>query len=218
MNAEHLMDAIGLLDDELIREAEEYRRSKPKRNYGTWLGWAASFAVVLVLGYGVTHLGKGGGANMSGGAAENRPASSAPATPAASAPAAEPSEPDYSGDDPCDGSTGSALDSTGPAIPGGDCTFHPEVELFEMEEGQRPAIMVDGVLYWYTSATAVVRPDGLEIRESTSSIDGVPEEDGQVNFPKEGVRYVLLEEGKVGLNWNGSDEWMVFAPDPPEAP
>ena len=46
MTANHLLDAMGLLDDELIQEAEEYKRGKGK-NYGTWLAWAASFAVVL---------------------------------------------------------------------------------------------------------------------------------------------------------------------------
>ena len=85
-----------------------------------------------------------------------------------------------------------------------------------MERGQTPAIMVDGTVYWYWSETAVVRPDGLEVRESTSRTQGIPEEDGQINFPKEGVRYVILEEGRVGVNWNGSYEWMVFVPVPPE--
>lgn len=74
MTGEHLLDAMGLLDDDLVREAEEYRR--PKRNYGPWLGLAASFAVVLALGYGVTHIGMGGANNMSGAA--SAPAASAP--------------------------------------------------------------------------------------------------------------------------------------------
>ena len=59
MNAEHLLDAIGQLDDDLVQAAEHYHR--PKARYGQLLGWAASFAVVLLLGYWVTHLGLGGG-------------------------------------------------------------------------------------------------------------------------------------------------------------
>ena len=76
MTGEHLLNAMGLLDDDLIQEAEEYRRSR--RGGGPWLGLAASFAVVLVLGYGAVRLGTVGGANnMSGGA--SAPAASAPA-------------------------------------------------------------------------------------------------------------------------------------------
>lgn len=67
MNAEHLLDAIGLLDDELIREAESYRR--PKRNYKPWIGLAACLAVVLTLHYGLTHIGMGGGSAAPGNSA-----------------------------------------------------------------------------------------------------------------------------------------------------
>ena len=76
MNAEHILDAVGMLDDDLVREAEEYSRPKARRGYGAWMGWAASFAVVLVLGYGLVRFGAGSG----GGAAGNAPAASAPAT------------------------------------------------------------------------------------------------------------------------------------------
>ena len=75
MNTEHILDAIGLLDDDLIREAEEYSRPRVRHSYGTWLGLAASFAVVLALGYGAVNLGGGGNksctassAQLSGGA------------------------------------------------------------------------------------------------------------------------------------------------------
>lgn len=70
MNAEYLLDAIGQLDDDLIREAERYRR--PKARYGRLMGLAASFAVVILLGYFATHFGMGGGsgsAPANGGAA-----------------------------------------------------------------------------------------------------------------------------------------------------
>lgn len=63
MNAEYLLDAIGQLDDDLVREAERYRR--PRAGHGRLLGLAASFAVVLLLGYGATHFGMGGGAPSS---------------------------------------------------------------------------------------------------------------------------------------------------------
>ena len=74
MTANHLLDAMGLLDDELIQQAEEYTRGKGK-NYGKWMAWAASFAVVLVLGYGLTHLniGMGGGGAWSQPGGQQRP-------------------------------------------------------------------------------------------------------------------------------------------------
>lgn len=68
MNTEFLLDAMGLLDDALIREAEQYaprRRPVPWQN---WVAWAASLAVVITLGYGVVHIGFFGG--MGGGSAE----------------------------------------------------------------------------------------------------------------------------------------------------
>lgn len=84
MSGLHLLEAMGLLDDDLIQEAERYRRVRPRAQYGKWLGWAASFAVVLVLGYGLTHLGMGGGSSMSGGnGAAAPPAGAAPSSPAA---------------------------------------------------------------------------------------------------------------------------------------
>lgn len=76
MNAEYLLDAIGRLDDDLIQEAERYRR--PKARYGRLLGLAASFAVVIALGYVLTHVGgmRGGGApSFSGGGNNGAPAS-----------------------------------------------------------------------------------------------------------------------------------------------
>ena len=74
MNREHLLEAMGLLDDDLIQEAEEYRQ--PRRNYQPWIRLAACLAVVLALGYGVTRLGMYG--EMSGGVSQNTPSTGAP--------------------------------------------------------------------------------------------------------------------------------------------
>lgn len=76
MNAEYLLDAIGQLDDELVREAERYRR--PKARWGRLMGLAACFAVAVALGYVLTHFGMGGGAGPSysaGGGNGGAPAS-----------------------------------------------------------------------------------------------------------------------------------------------
>lgn len=189
MNSEHLLDAIGLVDDDLIREAEAYRPSR--RNYSRWLSLAACLAVVLVLGYGLTHIRMGGGSAAPSAPSAGTPAASAPAasTPAASTPAGGESE-----------------------IPGNGCSFDAAVEIFGMESGQTPAIMVDGTVYRYDLAGAVIRPEESELRDSTSYTDGEPSEDGQINFPRENVRYMVLEDGTVALNWNGSYEWFIFVP------
>ena len=78
MTPERLLDAIGLLDDDLIQEAEQAPASRKRRGgqSGRWFALAASLALVLGLGYGAVRLGlvsgmKGGGAsleNASGGA------------------------------------------------------------------------------------------------------------------------------------------------------
>lgn len=60
MTSEFLLDALGLLDDELIQDAEAPAapKSLPWRR---WTAWAACLALVLALGYGATHLGMGSG-------------------------------------------------------------------------------------------------------------------------------------------------------------
>ena len=56
MTREHLLEAMGLLDDDLIREAEEPVRRK-KWNREAWLSLAACLAIVLTIGYGAVHNG-----------------------------------------------------------------------------------------------------------------------------------------------------------------
>ena len=49
------------------------------------------------------------------------------------------------------------------------------VDIFGMEPGQVPAIMVDGTLYWDASTTSVIRPEEeAGVRFSTSYTDGEP--------------------------------------------
>ena len=56
MNTEYLLDAIGLLDDDLIQEAETCSAPKRRSGYRSWMSLAACLAVVVVLGYGLTHI------------------------------------------------------------------------------------------------------------------------------------------------------------------
>lgn len=69
MTREHLLEAMGLLDDDLIQEAEKPVRRK-KRNPEVWVSLAACLAVVLTIGYGLTHIGMGSGNTASGAASQ----------------------------------------------------------------------------------------------------------------------------------------------------
>ena len=72
MTREHLLDAMGLIDDALIRDAE----APPTPIVFSWrrlTAWAACLALVLALGYGATRLEMGGG--TSGGASSGGSAS-----------------------------------------------------------------------------------------------------------------------------------------------
>lgn len=206
MNAEYLLDAVGLLDDDLLREAEEY--SRPRRGYSRWIGLAASLAVVLTLGYALTHLGMGGGTvpknEMSGGAA-NAPSGSYGGDgvppleeyrPPASAEGPDSSMPG-GGDWAEPGSSDAAAPQEPGAVGGDYCA----------------AIMVDGVVYWSTDTPVPGEVDESAIRTVTSYTDGVPEEDGQTNFDRGlTTQYAMTDMGLVVLI---DREWILFDPVPP---
>lgn len=113
MTGSHLLDAIGLLDDDLIQEAEAYRR--PKRNYRPWLGLAACLAVVLTLRWGLSHIGMGGGS-----AGPSTPMNSTPAasTPAGGSDSPEGEEPSAEDTAPAIMVDGVLYFSTGEPVPG----------------------------------------------------------------------------------------------------
>ena len=78
MTAEYLLEAIGLIDDDLIRDAEAPVRRRPASVcQKQWGALAACLALVAALGYGATHLPVTSGSSNS-------------AAPAASAGASEP--------------------------------------------------------------------------------------------------------------------------------
>lgn len=213
MSAEHILDAVGLLDDELIQEAETYTVRKQRTNYRRWMAWAASFAVVLVLGYGLTHLGMGGGGN--GGAAT----SSNGASGAASMPTAPIRPSAASGG----GTAGEGLNGSDkiPGIAMGPGTAEdPCLDPSQPLDSTSPsggdwwaAIMVDGVLYWSTETPILGEVDESVIRTVTSYTDGQPEEDGQTNFDRDlTTRYAMTRDGLV-VQIEG--EWILFDPVPP---
>lgn len=75
MTREHLLEAMGLLDDDLIQEAEKPVNRK-KWNRDAWISLAACLAIVLTIGYGVVRNGwwsanSSSGSSSAGAAAED---------------------------------------------------------------------------------------------------------------------------------------------------
>lgn len=211
MNAEYLLDAVGLLDDGLIREAEEYQ--PPRRDYRPWIGLAASFAIVLTLGYALTHLGMGGGAapeNQASGGAANAPAGSYGgdgAPPPASTEGPDGSSMQGGGDWPEPGSP----DAAAPQEPGANGGSSVTGDWL-------PAIRVDGVVYyWDTKECIHLEPEEDDICYTTSFINSwEPEEDGQANFLPIGLPYVVLDNGTVAVLHNEeTNTWEVYNSVPP---
>ena len=202
MTSEHILDAIGLLDDDLIREAEEYRRPRARFDCRRWGSLAACCALVIALGYGAVRLGLMSGGfykNTSGGAA-NAPAASAPAA----------SEPDLSApSEEIDGSLkGEGWPDPEPDSPAGSGPVEPGAPA----ETLRPTIMVDGVLYQSTGRQLPGEPDPGIIQTVVSYTSGTPEMDGQSNFSEDlSARYALTGMGLAVLV---EEEWVLFEPVP----
>lgn len=194
MNAEHILNAIGLLDDDLIREAERYRRPRPRINYNTLFSLASCLALVLVLGYGVTHLELSGGGNSA--APMGTPAASAP--PADNAPSGS-----CAGGNLLPEEQGSASNEPeGPGAPGA------------LEGEFCPAIMVDGILYRSTGRAVPAEPDPDAVKTVSSYTGGTPETDGQTNFSQDlTAQYAMI---KIGQEWKlvvlMESEWVLFEP------
>lgn len=215
MNAEYLLDAVGLLDDDLLREAEEY--SRPRRDYRPWLSLAACLAVVLTLGYALTHLGMGGGApgnQMSGGAA-SAPAGSYGGD---GVPPLEEYRPPASAEGP-DSSMQGGGDWAEPGSPDAAAPQEPGANGGGSVTGDwLPAIRVDGVVYyWDTKEYIHLEPEEDNIRYTTSFINSwEPEEDGQANFLPIGLPYVVLDDGTVAVLHNEeTNTWEVYDSVPP---
>ena len=88
------------------------------------------------------------------------------------------------------------------------------------QQGDRcPAIMVDGVLYFFTGEPVSVAPSPGEVKTVTSYTSGVPEMDGQTNFSQDlSAQYALVTTGgeqKLAV-WMET-EWILFDTLPPPA-
>ena len=193
MNTEHLLDAIGLLDDDLVQEAEEY--SRPRWDYSRWISLAAGFAVVLTLGYGVIQLGSTG---MKGSSGAGAPADSAPPIDSAQAGGNTASSYEVSGNS--EGGDSLPLEPTSPGASG----------------DWYCALRVDGTVYRATNEYIHLEPEESDIRYTTSFIDSAePEEDGQANFLPVGIAYVVLDNGTAAVYQEDTGSWRVYDSIPP---
>lgn len=199
MNTEHILDAIGLLDDDLIREAEEYSRPRASFDYRRWIGLAASLAVVLTLGYGAVNLGGNSGMKC--------PASSAQLSGGAECLPGEAMSGGTEGEN-------TVYDSLEPTPEPTEPT--PDADSAEFSQyggdGLRAAIMVDGVLYWSTGRPFSGEVDGAQ--NVTAYINTVPEMDGQTNFSQDlSARYAMTDQG-LAVEMDGV--WVLFETAPAE--
>lgn len=203
MTGSHLLDAIGLLDDDLIQEAEEYTAVRKRFDYRRWGSLAACCALVLALGYGALWLA--GGGDLKKGLDQSGASGGAASMPAASAPAGGNSLPW----DEADGSLNEAYPPA-PDSPSGSGPAEPAAP--GAVEGGEPAIMVEGVLYQSTGMQVPAEPDPASTRTVVSYTSGVPEMDGQTNFSQDlSARYAMTGMGLLVLV---DEEWTLFEPVP----
>lgn len=79
-------------------------------------------------------------------------------------------------------------------------------------EDWRPAIMVDGQLYWSTGQVLSGQEDASAILGTTTYTDGLPDQDGQANFDQDGTLYARTADG-IAVQMDG--EWVLFTADGP---
>lgn len=166
MNADFLLQAIGLLDDDLIEEARQPFRRRPTLLFRArrWVSVAACLAILLTAGYVVTHLGMGGGSS-----------GSASASAGGSAPNAG------SGNTASGNTDGSASSSAGSAQePGGSIFLNSDVYLLtgEIADTLPPDVLSLGVL----SALYPDAPSPSTDREDLTGREVFQRSDGTVLY------------------------------------
>lgn len=206
MNPEYILDVLGLLDDDLIREAETCTAPGQRSGYRGWMTLAACLVVVIALGYvfrngiGMGGGGAGGGAapefsgtapsTSSGGATQgtdglwNQGASSGGS--AAPKPAGPPA------------SAGGSEDTAAPGA------TEPQSPSDALEEGQTFAVLADGTVYQATEEAILLEPAESDVQYTT----GGKEEDA--GFLPAGTAYVMLEPGVAAVFMEETGLWRVF--------
>ena len=193
MNAEYLLEAVGLIDDDLIAGAMEApaRQAAPRPRLRRWAALAACLALAAALGRFALPAMTGGmiGSESTGDAASpNSSSGGGGAGPSLSGAAGE----------------GDSAGQAAPEEPGCDS---------ESTAGDRNfAVMVDGTVYWYTGRVLAGEVDPSDIRGNTVYTDtALPEAEGEANFTGS-CPYALTGDGAAVLM---EGEWVLFSPTPP---
>ena len=170
MSAEYLLEAVGLIDDDLIAGAMEAptRQAASRPRLRRWAALAACLALAAALGRSILPSMTGGGMAESDGAG------------GASAPSS--------------GSSGADSSLTGQAA-----QEEPSCDS-ESAAGDRSfAVMVDGTVYWYTGRVLAGEVDPSAIRGNTVYADtALPEAEGEANFTGS-CPYALTADGAAVL-------------------
>lgn len=181
MTPEYLLDAMGLIDDELIYDADKARPAPKTVPWRRWGAWAACLALVLALGYGVTRLGMGG---ASGGSATS--AGSSASIGGSAAPSGTASD-ETAGGGAGDSSAGASVGSTGEnrgsiylECQGGSAVYALTGGMVDDLPGDSRLLGVLSALY----------PDAPCPTTSVEAYEGCPVFEGP-----EGMLYVQLPDG-----------------------
>lgn len=189
MTAEHLLDAMGLLDDDLIADAEKpIARRKPL----PWRGWVALAACVVLVAAlgrmaGLTDFSSGNSASGGVAGGENAGGGVPHASGSSGGGFWNP-----------DGNAGGANDPV-PDSNGGSSS--QALELY---------VLAEGGLYRSTGQLLVGEPDPEAIRISYSlqDQDSLPLEDESLNILSD-ASYVVVDQGLAVLV---DHEWVLFKP------
>lgn len=200
MNPEYILNALGLLDDDLIREAETCTAPRRRSGYRSWMALAACLTVVIALGYALTHIG-----GMSGGAAPEF-SGGAPSTSGGGTQDTD----ELWGQDASNGES-IAPDPAGPsasigspedtAPPG---AAEPQSPSDALDERRIFAVLADGTVYQATEETVPLEPTESDIQYTV----GGKEEDA--GFLPAGTAYVILEPGAAAVYVEETGSWRIF--------
>lgn len=201
MNPEYILDVLGLLDDDLIREAETCTAPRRQSSYRSWVTLAACLVVVIALGY-VMRNGIGMGGSSAGGGA----APEFSGTPSTSSGGTQDTD-ELWGQDASNGEN-TAPDPAGPAAsigsPEDPGATDPQSPSDALEEGQLFAVLADGTVYQATEETVPLEPAESDVQYTV----GGKEEDA--SFLPAGTAYVMLEPGVAAVRMEEDGSWQIF--------
>lgn len=203
MNPEYILDVLGLLDDDLIREAETCTAPGRRSGYRGWMTLAACFAVVIALGYVLTHVGGMG----SGGGAAPEFSGTAPST---SSGGATQGTDGLWNQDASNGGNAAPKPAGPPASAGGSedtaapGATEPQSPSDALEEGQMFAVLEDGTVFRATEEAILLEPAESDVQHT---IGGKEEDAG---FLPAGTAYVMLEPGVAAVRVEETGPWRIF--------